>query len=182
MQTIWVLAGTGGQAQRLRYRHGAGAPRTTVSPVLTVGDVCRRLRKSRRQVYRYLRDARLQPCAQILGQWLFAPEELRRFARDRVPRTLQWLFWDARVAALSTTSHHEYILGRLLQWGDRPALQWLFHAYPRDVMARFLQGRGRDVLDARTWQFWAQYLGVPGDTRGHLPVARARGRAWGGLP
>lgn len=179
MKYDWILAGVGTQALRLRYRSASTSQSTTVSSILTVGDVCRRLRKSRRQVYRYLREGRLNPCAHVLGQWLFAPREVERARRSSTPRWLQRYFWDTRVSSLSHEDHRDYILGRLLEFGDRRALQWVLKAYPRRQVIAFLKGRGADVLSSRTWQFWARYLGLP--AKQPTRSWRSRGRAWGGL-
>jgi len=175
----WILAGVGTRALRLRYRSASTPQSTTVSPILTVGDVCRRLRKSRRQVYRYLRAGRLKSCAHVLGQWLFAPADVERATHANIPRWLQRYFWDTRVSSLLREDHSAYILARILEFGDRRALQWLFHAYPRHQVTAFLTGRGADVLPARTWQFWARYLGLPVRRPGRS--WRSRGRVWGGL-
>ena len=177
MKESWLLSGVGPRAVRLRYRHAHAPHPTTVSPVLTVADVCGRLHKSRRQVYRYLRAGRLQPCAQVLGQWLFAPSEVEREARCRLPRAFKRFFWDARIASLSVDHHREYILGRLLEFGDRAALRWVVQAYPRAAVVAFLKGRGADVLSQRAWQFWALYVGLRGPQQRYRSW-RSRASVW----
>ena len=177
MKDYWLLAGSGPQALRLRYRRSDTPQGKTVRPVLTVREVCGRLRKSRRQVYRYLREGRLTACAHILGQWFFAPEEVGRFARSAVPRWLQRFFWDARVASLSVDRHRDYILARLLEFGDRQALRWALHTYPRSLLRTFLLHRGREMLSKRTWTFWALYLGVNAAPQEHRSW-RARAGVW----
>ena len=180
MKDGWTLSGVGRQVLRLTTVSAHGGRRSAISPVLTVADVCRRLRKSRRQVYRYLSAGRLRPCAQVLGQWLFAKAEIDRCAKTHVPSALWRFFWDVRLASLSVDRHRDFILARLLAFGDRQALRWAFRTYPRQQAARFLATRGADVLDRRTWQFWASQLGVR-RRRSRTSSWRSRGRAWGGL-
>ncbi len=175
----WLLTGAGDQVLRLTRMVGMGR-RETVSPVLTVRDVCRRLHKSRRQVYRYLTAGRLTPCARILGQWLFPESAIAQCARPGLPRFLKPLLWDVTLSSVDTTQHREFILARVLEYGDRAAVRWAFHTYPREAVTTFLQGRGRDLLSDRTWQFWALLLRLRG-RGGVRPSWRAPGRRWGGV-
>lgn len=164
----------------MRVRRPGESQAITVSPVLTARDVCRRLGKSRRQVYRYVGTGRLQPCGRVLGQWLFANTEVERCGRRRVPAMLRPFFWETRLSNLSPDRHSEFIMGRLLEFGDRRALAWLFRSYARKALVDFLNGRGREVLTKRTWQFWALQLGADVRRRRNA-MWRSPGRAWGGI-
>lgn len=165
----------GQRATAWSRRDRAGRPAETVRPVLTVQEVGRLLRRSRRQIYRYLRAGRLRPCARILGQWLFGPEEVRRFREGGLPRFLRPLFWDVRLADLSAEHHRDFILARLLESGDRRALRWLLQAYPRGAIRDFLERRGRRVLSRRAWNFCALQVGVVGRAD---PGRRRRDQRW----
>lgn len=181
MKTGWVLTGSGDRALRLVRLDPDDRKPDVISPVLTVKDVRRRLRKSQRQVYRYLHASRLKPCARILGQWLFSPEEVSRFARTRLPGWLRPFFWDTPLAGLSVEAHRDFILARLLEFGDRASIRWIFHTYPAPAVVEFLNGRGAEVLSRRTWRFWALLLGLQA-TRGiRRPGWRGRARHWGGI-
>jgi hypothetical protein len=180
MNTEWILHGAGDRVLRLTVPSSGGRHVQTASPVLTVGDVCRRLRKSQRQVYRYLRAGRLVPRVRVLGQWLFAPTDVEQCARRGVPGALRPFFWDVRLADLSLDQHRDFILARLLEWGDRAAVRWMLRQYPRKAVADFLLGRGAELLSKRAWHFWTTQLGVR--TRRGTPSSwRSRGRRWGGL-
>ena len=173
----WSLTGVGQALRRLTVRVRGSRRATTISPVLTVGQVCRALHKSRRQVYRYLRMQRLQPCGRILGQWLVAQSEIDRFAHDQVPGHLRAFFWDAQLSSLSVTRHRDFILARLLEFGDREAARWVLRTYPRQALAAFLQGRGADVLSRRAWRFWASQLGLKAP---RTPSRRVGAGVWRG--
>ena len=157
-----------------------GRPARTVSQPLTIQEACRLLGKSQRQVYRYLKADRLRPCARILGQWLFSLEEVERFRKSAVPAFLKGFFWDARLSDLSVEHHRDFILGRLLETGNREALRWLFRTYSRDSILDFLGRRGTDLLSQKSWHFWALQLG-----KERSPLSnkswRSRGRRWGGV-
>lgn len=176
----WVLSGVGARPLRLTIRRSSGVSATSSSPVWTVAEVCQRLGKSQRQVYRYVQAGRLRPYGKILGQWLFAKADVDALERRVVPRAFERFFWDVRLSSLSVDHHHDFILARLLEFGDRRAARWLFQTYPRSLLIRFLRGRGRAVLPRRVWQFWALQLGL-GVQTSHAPSWRFRGRHWGGV-
>lgn len=177
----WTLSGAGERPLRLTRLGKPGQPSAVVKPVLTVQDVCRLLRRSRRHVYRYLKAGRLRPCARILGQWLFSPDEIRAFQKARVPGFLRPLFWDTRLADLSADYHRDFVLARLLESGDRRAMRWAFKTYPKAALLSFLQGRGAAVLSGRALRFWTMLLRGEGTPHRRESWRRA-GRHWGGLP
>ncbi len=181
MKDRWILTGSGEQVLRLDRLRTGGRPGETVSPVLTVQEICRRLRKSRRQVYRYLKAGTLQPCARILGQWLFAPEEADRFRKRIVPPSFRWLFWDVQLSGLATDRYRDFILTRVLEFGDRTAVGWALRRYPKEEVVAFLRSRGAEVLSQRAWHFWTSQFGVKSGKR-TVPRWRRHGRHWGGFP
>ena len=176
----YTITMTGDRVLRMAPRQADGRTEQVVREVCTVAEVCRRLRKSRRQVYRYLRTERLKPCARILGQWLFAGSDVDRFAQQRLPNLLRPFFWDARLSSLSVDRHREFILARLLEFGDRRAVAWALRAYPREHLASFLNGRGRALLSRRAWRFWASLIGLKPLKLGR-PAWRRRAYSWRGL-
>ena len=180
MKDGWILEGVGERPLRLKRLGGGGRAGETIAPLLTVQEVCRRLKKSRRQVYRYLRAGRLTACARILGQWLFDPRALERWEEKSLPPSFRRFFWDTPLSGLSVDAHRDFILGRLLERGDREALRWAVRTYPRVSLEEFLRGRGRDLLSRRSWNFWTLVLGL--DRRGHPRRSwRRAGRRWGGI-
>ena len=180
MNKRWVLEGTGEHLLRLRRLGSGGHPEETIAPLLTVQDVCRRLRKSRRQVYRYLRAGRLSACARILGQWLFDPRALDRLRRASLPPAFRRFFWDTPLSSLSVETHRDFILGRLLEWGDRQALRWVFRTYPKASLKEFLRRRGVEILSKKNWRFYALLLGLDPNLQSRRRWRHA-GRRWGGI-
>ena len=84
-----------------------------------------------------------------------------------LPRWLQSFFWDARLRSISIGDHANYVLERLLEFGDWRALRWVFATYSRARVRAFLLSRGADVLSPRTWSFWSLYCGLNGPQRAH---------------
>lgn len=181
MKMEWILEGIGQEARCLTLPAQGRAPAKKVRPVLTGKEVCRRLGKSRRQVYRYLKTGRLRPCARILDQWLFNLEEIVRFQAGGVPGRLRAFFWDVTLGDLSAVHHRDFILARLLEFGDCEAIQWLLRTYSKDEIIRFLKERGADRLSKRSWGFWADLFGVVAEPPKRA-LWRRGGRHWGGIP
>lgn len=168
MSTRWTLSGRGTEAEQLVVR--AHQKTVVVKPVLTVTEVCRRLHKSRRQIYRYLRSGRLKPAAHVLGQWLFAESVIGQVTAQGVPGVVRRVFWDVDPSGLSLDRDRDFVIERVLEYGGQQALCWLFQAYPRSTVALFLRSQGGRRLSERAWRFWALQLRVSG--------RRARRRSW----
>lgn len=175
----WVLKGAGERIRELTVLQ-EGRPAQTVPQPLTVQEVCRLLGKSQRQVYRYLKAGRLRPCARILGQWLFSSEEVERFRKSGIPVSLKVFFWDVQLSDLSADHHRDFILGRLLETGNRKALRWLFQTYSRNSILAFLSKRGTALLSQKSWHFWALQLGKEPKALSKKSW-RSPGRRWGGV-
>lgn len=179
MDNRWILKGAGEKIRELAVFPEGRSPRRVPRP-LTVQEVCRLLGKSQRQVYRYLKAGRLRPCARILGQWLFSSEEVEGFRTSGIPGSLKAFFWDVQLSDLSADHHRDFILGRLLEVGNREALRWLFRTYSREAILDFLSKRGTDLLSQKSWHFWALQLGKePGALS--KKSWRSPGRRWGGV-
>lgn len=175
----WTLTGRGDRLEKFVGQPAGGKEKHTVCPVLTLRDVCKRLAKSQRQVYRYVQEGRLRPCAKILDQWLFDAAEITAFKKFRLPRFLRPFFWDVRLSSLSPVHHRDFILGRLLESGNQAAVAWMRQVYSREDVVQFLAHRGADILSPRSWRFWTVVLKAPQ----RRPASwRQRGRRWGGLP
>lgn len=181
MKGKWELVGQGKRLIQLTRPLEKGNGGGTVSPVLSVGDVCRLLHRSRRQVYRYINRGNLKPCARILDQWLFAKEEVERFQRDKLPLSFRPLFWDARLSDVDPQSHRDFVLSRILEYGDRDAIRWAFHEYPRREFMDFLKRRGPRLLSRRSLAFWASYLGVKFPAHSARRDWQQQAHRWGGL-
>lgn len=178
MEGKWELVGEGKHLIQLTRPPEKGNGGEKVSPVLSVGDVCRLLHRSRRQVYRYINRGNLKPCARILDQWLFAKEEVERFRTGKVPSSLRPLFWDVKLSDIDIRQHRDFVLSRVLEYGDFNAIRWALREYPRQELAQFLRGRGLEILSRRSWVFWTSQLGVK-LPRGAQWSWRHQGRLWG---
>ena len=67
--------------------------------------------------------------------------------------TLQSLFWDVDFLTLDVKKHLIFIIERVLEFGDREAVQWLFKNYtPAEISGVVLHSRR---LSPKSKNFWA---------------------------
>ncbi len=131
----------------------------------TVAEACRRLRKTRRQVYRYIRSGWLEAPVKILGEWLLEEDSVDRLVRappqtQPLPRRLQPLFPEYDVSRLNAGRDESVILSRILDTGGAEDLRWLLRRYRRNRLARFVREEGARRLGPRSRRLWSLYFGV----------------------
>ena len=74
----------------------------------------------------------------------------------RVPEEVRGLFWDTDPARLDLDRHARFIIERILEFGDLPAVSWLLATYERDRVREAVEHSRR--LSAKTRAFWRAYL------------------------
>lgn len=76
-----------------------------------------------------------------------------------VPSYLKKYFWDTDVKKLDRKEYPIYVGERLLEYGDRPALKWLFKNYPKKFLADLILKSRR--LSPRSANFWSLFFNLP---------------------
>ncbi len=140
----------------LWLRKGLAPPRQ----VMIVAEACRRLRRTRRQIYRLMKAGRLGPREKLLGEWLLdqrAVENLARapLAAQPLPRGLKPLFPEYDPKALNAGKDKALVITRVLESGGRKDLRWLLKRYPRREIQRTLAEEGNRLLSARSRRLWS---------------------------
>lgn len=143
----------------LAVRTGAGT-----FPVVTVSVAARRLRRSRRQVYRMLGSGALTLRLKALGECLVDEPGVERLAaaprtKQRVPAMLAGLFPEHDSGALNAGADRDLILHRVLEGGSLRQAGWALKRYGPAPVADFVRRRGA-VLSPRSRAFWEVFLGV----------------------
>src|SRR5262245_18209777 len=95
-------------------RSDAGEVQGPVEHPMTVLDVAKRTRRSRRQVYRDLRAGRIRPFGKFLGEWLIDPRELARLWPP--PKSLASLLPEYDLASLDLDHHADLLLSRICRF------------------------------------------------------------------
>lgn len=75
-----------------------------------------------------------------------------------IPMEAQKYFWDANISQIDTNTHKEYIVSRILEYGDPDAARWLFRTYPKkDIVTVLKKSRS---LSVKSGMFWALFLQI----------------------
>lgn len=70
----------------------------------------------------------------------------------------QVLFWDCDRSGLSLEEHKEFIIGRILEFGDLREIRWLFDNIDREEIKRLVFDDRKRRLSAMTINFWRTIL------------------------
>ena len=76
----------------------------------------------------------------------------------RIPKEMDWLFWDVDPNALDLERDSEYLLGRLLERGRLQDVRWALRTYGLDRIHRFFRESGHSELSGRTLSFWRAFF------------------------
>lgn len=78
-----------------------------------------------------------------------------------IPSTLAPLFWDIRLDQFDPLAYPDYTIFRILEFGDRDAVNWLRQNFDESEIRRVLCTERR--LSRRSANFWALLYGIPRD-------------------
>ncbi len=128
--------------------------------VVTVATACRRLRRTRRQVYRLLKAGRLGPPEKMLGEWLLDQAAVEGMAKapltaQPLPGRLKPLFPEYDTKELNAGKDGVLIISRVLEGGGREDLRWLLKRYSRREIRRVIRVEGSRLLSARSLKLWS---------------------------
>jgi hypothetical protein len=128
--------------------------------VVMVAAACRRLRRSRRQVYRLMKAGRLGPVEKMLGEWLVdhaAVEDLAStpLSAQPLPGRLKPLFPEYEAKSLNAGRHSMLIILRVLESGEREDLGWLLKRYPAREIRRVIEEEGSRLLSPQSRRLWS---------------------------
>ena len=71
-----------------------------------------------------------------------------------IPQTLKKFFWDSDFSRLNISEHRNYILGKLMLYGNLEAMLWIIKNFDRDIIGTYLSTKGKVVLDKKSYVFW----------------------------
>jgi hypothetical protein len=78
-----------------------------------------------------------------------------------IPQHLVPLFWDINANDFEPSAYPEYTIGRVLEYGDKPAIDWLTQTFPEDQIKRVIREERR--LSPRSANFWSLVYGIARD-------------------
>ncbi|MBI3554614.1 MAG: hypothetical protein HY077_19140 [Elusimicrobia bacterium] len=161
MKYSWVLAVDRDDPKAYRLK----LPGRRARKVVTVGSACRALKRSRRQLYRTMKEGGLKPCGKFLGEWLLDASDVERLNLQpakvhRLPASLNRFFPEYQGIPLNPGRDRTVVLSRLLDQGGLPELRWVFRRYRKPEIARFLVSDGARLLSPRARRFWELFFNI----------------------
>ena len=88
---------------------------------------------------------------------------------DRLPKEFKKYFWDVDFKTLSPKKYPQFILGRLLKFGDSRAVKWTLKTFNKAALKQFILN-SKD-LDKRSSDLWRLFFDLP-------PVKTAKRMGW----
>ena len=76
----------------------------------------------------------------------------------QIPPTLKKFFWDADFTKLTFPEHENYVLGKLMAYGDLASIHWILRSFDRGTVRRYLESKGKYALDKKSYLFWEKVL------------------------
>ena len=76
----------------------------------------------------------------------------------QIPPALRKFFWDADFAKLTFPDHQNYVLGKLMEYGDIASIKWIISTFDRGTISRYLETKGKVALDKKSYLFWEKVL------------------------
>ena len=128
--------------------------------VVSVATACRRLRRTRRQVYRLMQAGRLGPVEKMLGEWLLDHAAVEGLARaplsaQPLPGRLKPLFPEYEPKALNVGRDGVLIISRVLESGGREDVRWLLKRYSGREIRRVIEEEGSRLLSPQSRRLWS---------------------------
>jgi hypothetical protein len=78
-----------------------------------------------------------------------------------MPRSLAPCFQEYDLEQIDPDQHRELVIERVLAYGDRRELQWLFNQYGRKQVKDWVQRLGARRLPWRRYNLWCVLLNLP---------------------
>jgi hypothetical protein len=78
-----------------------------------------------------------------------------------IPRSLSPCFQEYDIERLDPVRHGDLIIERVLAYGDRRELRWLFDCYGRERVIDWIQHLGARRLPWRRYNLWCVLFGLP---------------------
>lgn len=80
---------------------------------------------------------------------------------EQLPRTLRPCFQEYNFDDLDPVHHSELIIERVLAYGNRQELCWLFYRYGREQITQWVTKMGARRLPWRRYNLWCVLLRLP---------------------
>ncbi len=76
----------------------------------------------------------------------------------KIPKLLNTFFWDVDTSKLDMQKHKEYIIERILEFGDVPEINWMFSTYKKQDIVEVLKKSKR--ISEKSGNFFYKILNL----------------------
>lgn len=76
----------------------------------------------------------------------------------RLPSNIEKIFWDIDLSELNPSRHSQFIIERILEYGDETLTRWLFQEFSKTAVASVVKKSRR--LSPKSKYFWRIKLGI----------------------
>lgn len=78
-----------------------------------------------------------------------------------VPNEFKPIFWDADINSLDKEKHKQYIIERILEFGDEKEYRWMFKNYTDEEIVDVVKKSRR--ISRKTATMMANFYNIPGE-------------------
>jgi hypothetical protein len=79
--------------------------------------------------------------------------------RNTLPKALHRYFWDVDAKQLNIRKYRQFVIERILEFGDERAIRWVRRAFGDDAIRQVVCQSRR--ISKRTANFWCLLLNIP---------------------
>ena len=76
----------------------------------------------------------------------------------QIPPAFKKFFWDTDFTKLKFPEHQNYVLGKLMAYGDLASIRWILRTFDHGTIRRYLEKKGEYTLDKKSYLFWNKVL------------------------
>ena len=77
----------------------------------------------------------------------------------KVPRNVKKYFWEIDAKKLNPDKYPEYVIARILEYGDREDVAWMLKHYSRNQIIKILENSRN--LSQKSANYWVEYFDLP---------------------
>jgi hypothetical protein len=78
-----------------------------------------------------------------------------------IPKTVAPFFQEYNFSTLDVQTHAALIIERILAYGNRVEVRWLFDVYGIETIRAWVERNGERLLPQRRFELWRMLLGIP---------------------
>ena len=79
---------------------------------------------------------------------------------NALPQSFRMFFWDGDYDKLKFPEHENYVLQKLMMYGNLESIAWIMRNVDRETIGMYLARKGKNTLDRRSYQFWVAVHGM----------------------